>query len=90
MIATALAGRPRILFFDEATSALDTITQSVVMRTILWSDATRIVIAHRLSTIQGADRVLVVAGGRIVEEGPPDLLAVADGPFSRLAARQEA
>jgi len=90
MIASALVGRPRILFFDEATSALDTITQSVVMRTILWSEATRIVIAHRLSTIQGADRVLVVAGGRIVEEGAPDLLARAGGAFARLAARQEA
>lgn len=89
-IAAALAGDPAVLLFDEATSALDNITQATVMRTVLSSRATRIVIAHRLSTVRHADRVLVVAGGRVVESGPPDELMAAGGLFARLAARQEA
>jgi ATP-binding cassette subfamily C protein len=90
MIAGALAGRPRILLLDEATSALDTVTQAVVMRTVLGSTATRVVVAHRMSTIRDADRVVVVAGGRIAEEGTPDELLSAGGHFARLAGRQEA
>jgi ABC-type bacteriocin/lantibiotic exporter with double-glycine peptidase domain len=90
MIAAAIAGDPAILLLDEATSALDTVTQSVVMRTILESPATRIVIAHRLSTIRQADRVLVVANGTIVESGSPAELLASGGLFSKLAARQEA
>ena len=89
MIAGALAGRPRILLLDEATSALDNITQGVVMRTILASSATRLVVAHRMTTVRGADRVVVVAGGVLVEEGPPAELLAADGHFARLARRQE-
>ena len=89
MIAAALAGRPRILMFDEATSALDNVTQAVVMRTVLTSPATRIVVAHRMTTVRDADRVVVVAGGRIAEEGPPAELLAAGGHFARLARRQE-
>ncbi len=88
MIASALAGDPRILLFDEATSALDNVSQSVVMRTILGSEATRIVIAHRLSTVERADRVIVIADGSVAEQGPPAVLLGADGLFARLAARQ--
>jgi len=89
MIAGALAGHPRILLLDEATSALDNLTQSVVMRTILSSSATRLVVAHRMTTVRDADRVLVVAGGVLVEEGPPGELLAAGGHFARLASRQE-
>jgi ABC-type bacteriocin/lantibiotic exporter with double-glycine peptidase domain len=89
MIAAALAGRPRILLLDEATSALDNITQSVVMRTILAVTATRIVVAHRMSTVRDADRVFVIAGGGIVEEGTPAQLIALGGHFARLATRQE-
>lgn len=88
MIAAALADDPRILLFDEATSALDNVSQSVVMRTILGSEATRIVIAHRLSTVERADRVIVIADGRVAEQGAPSALLRADGLFARLAARQ--
>jgi len=88
MIAGALAGRPRILLLDEATSALDNITQAVVMRTVLSSKATRLVVAHRMSTVAGADRVVVVADGRIVEEGTPTVLLASGGMFAKLAARQ--
>lgn len=89
MIAGALAGRPRILLLDEATSALDNVTQAVVMRTVMSYPGTRLVVAHRMSTVRGADRVVVVAGGRIAEEGAPDALLAAGGHFARLAARQE-
>jgi len=89
MIAAALAARPRILMLDEATSALDNVTQAVVMRTVLTYPATRIVIAHRMTTVRDADRVVVVAGGRIAEQGPPAELLASGGHFTRLAARQE-
>ena len=89
MIAGALAGRPSILMLDEATSALDNVTQSVVMRTVLTYPGTRIVVAHRMTTVREADRVIVVGGGRIQEEGPPAELLAAGGHFARLARRQE-
>ncbi|MBM3146412.1 MAG: ATP-binding cassette domain-containing protein [Actinobacteria bacterium] len=88
MLAAALAGRPRMLLLDEATSALDTMTQTIVMRTIVSYPATRVVVAHRLSTVRRADRVVVVDGGRIAEEGTPEALLAAGGHFARLAARQ--
>lgn len=88
MIASALVGDPAIMLFDEATSALDNVNQSVVMRTVLSSRATRIVIAHRLSTVQHADRVVVIADGRIAEEGSPGELLRSRGRFAEFAARQ--
>ena len=87
-IARALASDPKLMFMDEATSALDNITQSVVSRTVSGMPITRIVIAHRLSTIAAADRVVVIAGGRVVQDGPFDLLSNTPGPFSELVARQ--
>ena len=76
------------MFLDEATSALDNLTQSVVSRTVSGLPITRIVIAHRLSTIAAADRVVVIAGGRVVQDGPFDELANTAGPFADLVARQ--
>jgi ABC-type bacteriocin/lantibiotic exporter with double-glycine peptidase domain len=87
-IARALASRPRLMFLDEATSALDNLTQSVVSRTVGEMRITRIVIAHRLSTIAAADRVVVIAEGRVVQDGPFDELANTPGPFADLVARQ--
>jgi len=71
MIARALAGRPRFLFFDEATSALDNVTQSAVSAAIQRRNVTRIVIAHRLSTIRAADYVFVIEKGEITQQGTP-------------------
>jgi ATP-binding cassette subfamily C protein len=89
MIAQALVRRPRILLFDEATSALDNETQRIVIESTRRLRATRVVIAHRLSTVLDADRVLVMAGGRIVQQGTPsELLADTAGPFHQLARRQ--
>ncbi|HET9210899.1 MAG TPA: NHLP bacteriocin export ABC transporter permease/ATPase subunit [Thermoanaerobaculia bacterium] len=88
LIARAIVHRPRIVLFDEATSALDNRTQEVVSRSLERLKATRIVIAHRLSTIQNADRIYVVDGGRVVEEGSYQDLLRRGGPFARLAERQ--
>ena len=87
-IARALVSNPRLMFMDEATSALDNLTQSVVSRTVSAMPVTRLVIAHRLSTIAAADRVVVIAGGRVVQDGPFDVLAETPGPFAELIARQ--
>ena len=88
LIARALAGRPRILFFDEATSALDNSTQAVVAATLDGLDASRITIAHRLSTVRNADRICVLEGGRFVESGTFAELMARGGAFAALARRQ--
>ena len=88
LIARAIVNRPRIVLFDEATSALDNRTQEIVSRSLERLKATRIVIAHRLSTIQNADRIYVIDGGQVVEEGSYQDLLRRGGPFARLAERQ--
>ncbi|MER6621711.1 NHLP bacteriocin export ABC transporter permease/ATPase subunit [Streptomyces sp. NPDC000931] len=91
MIAQALIRRPRILFFDEATSALDNETQRAVIESTKALEATRIVIAHRLSTVLDADRVVVMEGGKVVQQGPPArLLADTGGRLHELVRRQMA
>lgn len=90
LLARALVHRPRLLILDEATSALDQHTQAIVSAGLDKMKVTRLVVAHRLSTVRRADRIYVLEGGRIVERGPYDELAKADGPFSRLVARQTA
>jgi ABC-type bacteriocin/lantibiotic exporter with double-glycine peptidase domain len=88
LIARAVCGKKRILIFDEATSALDNVTQKHVSDSLENLDCTRIVVAHRLSTVRHCDRILVVDGGRIAEEGTYDELLAQDGIFSELVARQ--
>lgn len=88
LIARAIVKRPRIVFFDEATSALDNRTQAIVSRSLSEMQVTRVVVAHRLSTIINADRIIVLEGGRIVQEGTYDALMRQPGPFAELAQRQ--
>ena len=88
MIARAIAPRPKILMFDEATSALDNITQKLVSDSLASLKCTRIVIAHRLSTIRQCDRIVVLDGGKIVEDGSYDELLAAGGFFAELVERQ--
>ena len=88
MIARAVAPKPRLLILDEATSALDNITQKKVSEALDRMRCTRIVIAHRLSTIKQCDRIVVIDGGRIVEDGTYDDLIAAKGFFAELVARQ--
>jgi ABC-type multidrug transport system fused ATPase/permease subunit len=73
-IARALLQQPQILILDEATSCLDPSSEALVLRDIRrWLGvSTLIVVSHRLSTVSTFDRVLVLSGGRIVEDGSPD------------------
>ncbi|NEO76868.1 NHLP bacteriocin export ABC transporter permease/ATPase subunit [Moorena sp. SIO4G3] len=87
-IARALVHKPQILLFDEATSALDNRTQGIVTNSLEQLGVTRIVIAHRLSTIRHADRIYVLHGGKIVQQGSFEELAAVEGLFADLMARQ--
>ena len=88
MIARAVCGKRRILMLDEATSALDNKTQKHVSDSLEKLECTRIVVAHRLSTVRHCDRILVVDGGRIAEEGTYDELIERNGLFAELVERQ--
>ena len=88
MIARAIIGRPKLIFFDEATSALDNVTQAMVNESLEKLQATKIVIAHRLSTVINCDRILVMENGKLVEEGNYEELMAKKGRFFELAARQ--
>ena len=70
-IARAVLKNPEILILDEATSALDTESEKLVQEalTSLLEGRTSVVIAHRLSTIHNADRIIVIADGKIREDG---------------------
>jgi ABC-type multidrug transport system fused ATPase/permease subunit len=74
--------------FDEATSALDNITQKKVSDSLEQLKCTRIVIAHRLSTIRHCDRIIVLDGGKVVEDGTYEELLALGGTFSELVERQ--
>lgn len=89
MIARAIAPKPRVLMLDEATSALDNITQKKVSESLNALKCTRIVIAHRLSTIKHCDRIIVLDGGHIIEDGKYDELIAAGGFFAELVKRQQ-
>lgn len=88
MIARAIAPRPKLLIFDEATSALDNKTQKQVSDALDKMGCTRIIIAHRLSTIRHCDRILVMDGGEIVEEGSYEELINKNGYFANLVEKQ--
>ena len=88
MIARAVAPKPKILILDESTSALDNITQKHVTDALGGLKCTRIVIAHRLSTIKDCDRIYVLEGGKITEEGTFDELYNNKGSFYALVKRQ--
>jgi len=84
--ARAFLADPAVLILDEATSSLDVPSERLVqraLRTIL-ADRTALIIAHRLSTVEIADRVLVMAHGRIVEDGSPAELTAGTGRFAEL------
>ena len=88
MIARAIAPNPKLLLLDEATSALDNKTQRQVSEALDAMGCTRVVIAHRLSTIRHCDRILVLDGGKIVEDGTYEELIALNGLFADLVERQ--
>ncbi len=90
-IARAILKNPVILILDEATSALDSESEQLVQQAMdtLMKNRTTIVIAHRLATIRKVDKILVIDGGEIVEEGSHDLLSVnPEGIYANLLKLQ--
>ena len=89
-IARVLLKDPRILILDEATSALDSISENAIQAALetVMQGRTSIVIAHRLSTILQADRILVLSGGVIAEEGSHDALLAKGGVYKELYETQ--
>ena len=90
-IARAVIGDPRILLLDEATSALDTKSESVVQDALdaASQGRTTIVIAHRLSTIKGADNIVVMTEGSIIEQGTHGELVQRHGAYFQLLEAQK-
>jgi ABC transporter fused permease/ATP-binding protein len=89
-IARAVLKDPRLLVLDEATSALDAESEHLVKGALdaLMKGRTTLIIAHRLSTVVGADRVLVMDGGKIVQSGAHEALIAQNGLYRRLVERQ--
>jgi ATP-binding cassette, subfamily B, bacterial MsbA len=85
-LARAIVRKPDLLILDEATNALDNVTEMAVQETIatLARTCTIVIIAHRMSTLRLANRVIVMAGGRIVEQGTPDDVLRQGGQLARL------
>jgi ATP-binding cassette subfamily B protein len=85
-LARARLVDPAILLLDEATSNLDLATEARVNRAmgVVASGRTTILIAHRLQTARRADRIVVVEGGRIVEEGTHDVLLAVEGYYAAM------
>ncbi|MDZ4673639.1 MAG: ABC transporter ATP-binding protein [Gemmatimonadota bacterium] len=89
-IARAILADPGILLLDEATSSLDSESEALIQDGLraLQEGRTTFVIAHRLSTIVGADQILVLDGGKIVEQGTHDELLARGGRYRQLYERQ--
>jgi ATP-binding cassette subfamily B protein len=85
-IARAILKDPQILIFDEATSSLDSRTEQAIQATLaeVAANHTTLVIAHRLSTVVDADRILVMAGGRVIESGAHGELMAAGGAYREM------
>lgn len=87
-IARVLCRNPSLLILDEASSAIDSKTENVLKQTLehCFKEKTVLIIAHRLSTVQRADRIIVLAGGRIIEQGSHRELLEQNGLYSKMVA----
>lgn len=89
-IARAILADPKILILDEATSNLDSQSERLIQESLsrLLEGRTAIVIAHRLSTIMGADKIVVLEGGRVIEQGTHASLMASDGRYREMVQLQ--
>ena len=89
-IARAFVKDAPILLLDEATAALDSESEEAIREALsrLMRGRTVIAIAHRLATLRNFDRVVMLQSGRIIEDGPPDILLQGKGPYRELVARE--
>src|SRR6202167_1939889 len=89
-IARAFLKDAPLLLLDEATSALDGESEEAIREALarLMNGRTVIAIAHRLSTVRNFDRIVVLQAGRVVQDGPPDLLVRRDGVYQQLVQRE--
>jgi ABC-type multidrug transport system fused ATPase/permease subunit len=86
VLARVVLKDPAIFILDEATASVDPFTEAQIQDGLeeIMADRTAIVIAHRLSTVQAADRIIVMDGGRIIEEGNHDTLMSSGGHYATL------
>jgi ATP-binding cassette subfamily B multidrug efflux pump len=93
-LTRALVSRPAVLLLDEATAVVDGASDAAIrtaLSQLVQPNGTAILtVAHRLATARLADRIIVVAAGRIIEEGSPAVLARTDSHFASLLALEEA
>ncbi|KAL2488449.1 ABC transporter B family member 25 [Forsythia ovata] len=89
-LARAFLKAPPILFCDEATSALDSTTEAEILNALksLANDRTSIFIAHRLTTAMQCDEIIVLENGKVVEQGPHEVLLSKSGRYAQLWAQQ--
>ncbi|XP_069771731.1 antigen peptide transporter 2a [Narcine bancroftii] len=83
-IARALVRQPQLLVLDEATSSLDVQTELTIQRALSKGAQTTLVIAHRLKTVEQADKIIVMEGGRVVEQGTHQQLMEKGGCYNRM------
>ncbi len=90
-IARAIIRDPRILILDDALSSVDTFTEDEILRKLrsVMKDRTSIIISHRISTVKGADHIVVLDGGRIVEDGTHETLVALGGIYADLYEKQK-
>jgi ATP-binding cassette subfamily B protein len=89
-IARAVVADPRVLILDDALSAVDTYTEEEILERLrrVMRERTSILVSHRISTVREADRILVLDGGRIVEDGPDEELVRRNGLYAQLHRQQ--
>jgi ATP-binding cassette subfamily B protein len=90
LIARAIYKNPNFIFFDEATNSLDSNNEKVIIENLndFFNGKTVVIVAHRLSTVKNADKIIVMKGGLIVEEGSHIDLLKREGHYFELVKNQ--